>query len=137
MSFHVDEEHVVPVLAPRRPGFDEGHDDAMIRERLQQMMQNTGTARRAARRHQDGRLVGTARRKQVAADNQESSRVVRAILDTVDEDSEIVNVGRNVGADCRRAFFITRAPRASGIARHADQLDVRQVFPQPATALRQ
>ena len=99
------------------------------------MVQDAGATGRIAGRNQNRRLVLAAGRQQVAANHEKTRGVVRPVLDVVDQNLEIVDIGGSLRSDRRRAVFVARPPRAGGIARHADQLDVRQILANPAATL--
>ena len=67
-----------------------------------------------------------ARREQLAADDDEPRRVVVAILDGVEQDPQVVDLGRGFAGESRRAVLVARAARRFRVARDGHLLDVRQ-----------
>ena len=80
MATDIDKKYVVPLSSPGRSGFDSCHADIVTRERIQQVMQNTGSFGTAGGQQQRG-LVIPARREELTTDDQEASRVIEVILD--------------------------------------------------------
>ena len=92
---------------------------------------------RAGGRDENRRFVVAARGKELAADDDEARRVVVAILDAVEEDTEVVNLRRGVAGERRSAVFVACAARGLGVARDGNLLDLRQVLCEPRAALRE
>ena len=74
----VDEEHIGPFAAARRPRFDPREIDAIGMKRHQQLMQR---ARLVAHGNDDRGFVITGGRYFLAADDKKARGIVRAILD--------------------------------------------------------
>src|SRR5690606_11064690 len=122
MAIEVHEEDVIPLLAPRRPGFDPGHVDLVARERLEQMKEHARPLR-SARGDEQGSLVLAARGKRLAADDEEPGRIVRLVLDVAEQHVEAIHLGCGLTGNRRRAFLVARAARGLGVARDDDLLD--------------
>ena len=80
VTFDVEEEHVVPLLATRRPRLDARQADLVLRQRLEQPEQRAGRIG-MQRGAQDGRAILAAGPEHLASDDEEARGVVVAVFD--------------------------------------------------------
>ena len=130
VPFDVDEEHVVPLAAARRPRLDARHADPVFARAARA----AGTARRATacRRPTPAAwcLSLPLGVEQLAADDEEARGVVRRVLDLGGEDLQAVDLRRRLprrwprcrlrrarGARLRRCCSPARARRPAGARR--------------------
>src|SRR5690606_23352654 len=89
-----------------------------------------------ARRKQQRRLVVTAGREQLAADDQKARGVVFRVLDLGNDDVQTVHLRCSLSGYRGRSVLIPRASCSLRIAADGDTLDARQVLIEPVPALR-
>ena len=134
MAEEVDEEYIGPLAAARGPCFDACQVDAVVVERLQQVMQRT---RLVAHRDNDRCLVVTGRWHCLAADDQKARGIVRAILDFLGNPRQSIQLTGHVTGN-RGGIPLTLDPLGGlGVAGHRHALDIRIVRVQPLAALGQ
>ena len=84
----------------------------MLCKRLQQTVQHARSPSRIARRNQQCCLVIATGCQQVAADDEETGRIIRTILNIVYEDLEFIHVGCDFRSDRGGSLLVPRAASA-------------------------
>ena len=134
VSLEVDEEEVVPRLAPRRPRLDQREIDPRFLKGREQIAQRPHVV---FDRHHEGGLVVAAGLGVLHRQDEKAGHVIVPVLDRGGENPEIVDFGRFARRDGGRVLLLRGDLGRSRTARHLPERHREVVEREPLAALRQ